>query len=101
MTIRRLMQTVFALLATFAVITAGLIGWATVNRARLVRLQEQRFRAYQLADELRHSSDDLTRFARTYVVTADPKYEGYYRDVLGIRDGTQPRPENYQHVYWD
>lgn len=32
--------------------------------------QQRRHESYQLADELRQSSDDLTRFARTYAVTA-------------------------------
>ncbi|MCE2923418.1 MAG: methyl-accepting chemotaxis protein, partial [Alphaproteobacteria bacterium] len=31
--------------------------------------------SYRLADELRQSSDDITRNARTYVVTGDPKWE--------------------------
>lgn len=40
-----------------------------------------------LADELRQSSDDLTRLARTYVVTGDSKYEDFYMTILDIRNG--------------
>ncbi len=60
-----------------------------------------RYQSYLLADELRQSSDDLTRLARTYVVTADPAYEKQYFDILAIRNGKQPRPQNYERIYWD
>lgn len=54
-----------------------------------------------LADELRQSSDDLTRLARTYVATGEPRFLAAYQAVLAIRDGRQPRPHGYQNVYWD
>ena len=38
--------------------------------------------SYLLANELRQNSDDLTRFARTYVVTGNPKYEDYYNRII-------------------
>ncbi len=60
-----------------------------------------RHESYLLADELRQSSDDLTRLARTYVVTGDPKWEAQYMAVLDIRNGKMPRPEAYQRIYWD
>ena len=59
------------------------------------------YQSYLLADELRQSSDDLTRLGRTYVVTGDKKYEKQYFDILDIRNGKKPRPEEYQRVYWD
>lgn len=57
--------------------------------------------SYKLADELRQSSDDLTRLGRTYVVTGDSSYEKQYNDILDIRNGKKPRPEGYHRVYWD
>jgi len=65
----------------------------TVNR--------QRYDSYLLADELRQSSDDLTRMARTYVVSGDTRYEQIYQRILAIRNGEQPRPEQYERIYWD
>jgi signal transduction histidine kinase/CheY-like chemotaxis protein len=62
---------------------------------------EARYRSYMLADELRQSSDDLTRLARTYVVTGDPRYEQQYWEILNIRNGTKPRPQHYELIYWD
>ncbi len=63
--------------------------------------QRNRYQSYLLADELRQSSDDLTRLARTYVVTGDAAYEAQYFDILAIRDGKKPRPEAYNRIYWD
>jgi methyl-accepting chemotaxis protein len=63
--------------------------------------QEIRYRSYLLADELRQSSDDLTRLARTYVVTGNAAYEQQYNDILDIRNGKKPRPQEYYRIYWD
>jgi methyl-accepting chemotaxis protein len=64
-------------------------------------VNQQRYQSYLLADELRQSSDDLTRLARTYVVSGDGRYEDQYWNILAIRNGEKPRPENYERIYWD
>ena len=61
----------------------------------------KRYQSFLLADELRQSSDDLTRMARLYVVTGNPKYKEYFDRILAIRNGQAPRPLNYHNVYWD
>ena len=65
------------------------------------RSADLRYRSYLLADELRQSSDDLTRLVRTYAATGDAKYEKQYFDILDIRNGKKPRPEHYERIYWD
>ena len=55
----------------------------------------------ELSNELRNSSNDLTRMARTYVITRDPIYKKHYEEIIDIRDGMAPRPLNYDHIYWD
>ena len=65
------------------------------------RAYESRQQSYLLADELRQSSDDLTRMVRTYVVTGAPIYKQHYQEILDIRDGKKPRPVDYQNIYWD
>ncbi|HVK96140.1 MAG TPA: methyl-accepting chemotaxis protein [Noviherbaspirillum sp.] len=67
----------------------------------MVNANEMRYRSYLLADELRQSSDDLTRLARTYVVSGDAKYEQQYMDILDIRNGKKARPLHYERIYWD
>ena len=53
------------------------------------------------ANELRQTSNDLTRMARTYVFTGDPVYRQSYQQILAIRNGTLPRPSNLQRPSWD
>jgi len=61
---------------------------------RLLKLaQENRYDSYRLAHELRRSSDELTRLARTYVVTGDPDFERQYWHVLDVRNGRAARPD--------
>lgn len=71
------------------------------NQQGLDERQYMRYASYLLADELRQSSDDLTRLARTYVVTGNPVYKTMYFDILDIRNGKKPRPERYEGIYWD
>lgn len=65
------------------------------------RANELRYQSRLLAGELRQSSDDLTRMARSYIATGDPRFKQHYQEVLDIRDGKKPRPINYQDIYWD
>ncbi|MGR2678625.1 methyl-accepting chemotaxis protein [Chromobacterium haemolyticum] len=65
------------------------------------QVESQRNQSYLLANELRQSSDDLTRLVRTYAETGDPRYERQYWAVLAIRNGQLPRPEHYNRIYWD
>lgn len=84
------------------IVGLGIFGYLIYsNQVKVLDSQNTRYDSYLLADELRQSSDDLTRLARTYVVTADPKYEKYYMDILAIRNGEKARPENYHRIYWD
>ncbi|KLN59160.1 hypothetical protein WH96_19285 [Kiloniella spongiae] len=62
---------------------------------------ESKYLSYLLADEMRQSSDDLTRLARTYSVTGEAKYEEQYFRILDIRNGKINRPEDYYRIYWD
>ncbi|MCP5246741.1 MAG: PAS domain S-box protein [Burkholderiales bacterium] len=64
-------------------------------------LEADKYQAFRLASELKQSSDDLTRFARTYVVTGDERYQSFFRAIIAIRDGQQPRPAGYTRSYWD
>ncbi|NVK31605.1 MAG: methyl-accepting chemotaxis protein [Gammaproteobacteria bacterium] len=89
----------------------AIVALATFSGVALVSMLSQvddintamdvRYRSFQKADELRQSSDDLTRLARTYVVTGNDDYESMYLDVLAIRNGEKARPEGYEGIYWD
>jgi hypothetical protein len=62
---------------------------------------EQHQAATALTDEFSQSSADLTRMARTYIVTGKPVFKDDYQDILDIRDGKRPRPEHGQNHDWD
>jgi len=86
-----------ALLAGVLYITTSILH----NNGRIKAAEVRRYESFRLADELRQSSDDLTRMARCYVVTGDPRFEEYFNLILAIRDGKAPRPDDYSGIYWD
>ncbi|MDD4854828.1 MAG: EAL domain-containing protein [Sulfuricurvum sp.] len=94
--VRNLWQTI-AVLILFA-ITFNIYVY---SEKQLDRANEMRLRSFVLADELRQSSDDLTRMVRTYIVTKNPLYKEHYQEILDIRNGLKTRPINYQNIYWD
>jgi methyl-accepting chemotaxis protein len=69
--------------------------------ADVSRAHATRYASYLLADEMRQSSDDLTRLARTYVISGDTRWEQQYFEILDIRNGKKARPESYERIYWD
>ncbi|MDD5160165.1 MAG: EAL domain-containing protein [Sulfuricurvum sp.] len=71
------------------------------SEKQIDRANEMRLHSFLLADELRHSSDDLTRMVRTYIATGNPIYKAHYQEILDIRNGLKPRPLKYQNIYWD
>lgn len=99
------LKRLFVLLLTiniFALIGVVLIvGEYQHSIKKLQFAYELQHKSFILADQLRQSSDDLTRMARTYVITANEKFENQFRTVLDIRNGKVKRPENYTHIYWD
>lgn len=74
---------------------------AAASLRRSTEAEDRRFESLRLADELRQSSDDLTRMARSYADTGDPRFKLYFDEILAIRNGTAPRPVDYDGIYWD
>ena len=101
MSIRALFLLLFATLVALLGGVFYVMDRVADNQTEVAAAENRRFESYKLADELRQSSDDLTRMARTYVVTEDPDYERYFQRILAIRSGEAPRPEGYAGVYWD
>jgi methyl-accepting chemotaxis protein len=101
MTIKRLTTLITTSLILSILAVAGAAYLYISATGALHWAHQQKYQSYLLADELRQSSDDLTRLARTYVVTGDESYEAQYWDVLAIRNGEKPRPQEYWRIYWD
>ncbi|WP_120497205.1 ATP-binding protein [Kiloniella sp. EL199] len=101
MSIRVRVITIFTLLMVLLGATTLTLGLVYDSSTELTRKELQRVEALKLADQLRQSSNDLTRMARSYAITGQQKFEQYFNDILDIRDGKKPRPQNYNSVYWD
>jgi hypothetical protein len=77
---------------TLCLVTAAFVLYVWSEK-RIDRANQQRYTARKLVSELRHSSEDLTRMARSYVATGEPAYRRHYREILDIRDGRGPHPQ--------
>ena len=71
---------------------AGVFALYVQAEKQIDRANDARFLAARLAQELRQSSDDLTRAARVFAVTGDQAQRKQYQEILDIRDGKAPRP---------
>lgn len=98
---RSLPMILTALALALAAVSLGAFVMRDASDRAAAEGRELLHRSYLLADELRQSSDDLTRMARTYAATGDPRYEAHFREILAIRNGEAPRPLDYHNVYWD
>lgn len=98
----RVLLTVFVLLNGALLGVLVTVGLAAQQQLREVATaQETQSASISLAGQLRQTSDDLTRMARTYTATGDVRFKGWFREILAIRDGRSPRPERYDEIYWD
>ena len=101
MSIQRIFFFLYAcLFVTLAGLLATMVGLFN-NETQIEQAQQRKNRSDLLADELRQSSDDLTRMARLYAVTGERRYREHFEEILAIRNGEVPRPSQYHLVYWD
>ena len=71
--------------ATLAVLMAAILYVMFLivsNESEIAAAENRRLESYKLADELRQTSDDLTRMARTYVVSGDARYLAYFNRIV-------------------
>ena len=101
MSLQKSFLLVFASIMVLMLISILLVFQVIENEQKISEAEAKRYKSYLLADELRQSSDDLTRMARTYSVTGDLQYKEYFDRILEIRNGEAPRPLKYHSIYWD
>ncbi len=85
-------------------LSANTVFLIMIQRAHthVVAAQEHRQQATLLANELRQETDQLTSLVRAYTSTGQTRYLTYYYDILAIRQGEKPHPDNYEPgTYWD
>ncbi len=93
----------FSLAVIFA-LSANAIFLLMIKRGynSVVVVQEHRQHAMSLTNELRQETEQLTSLVRAYTSTGQTRYLTYYYDILAIRQGEKPQPENYvPGIYWD
>ena len=79
-----------------------LAGWQMLDiQQQIVASESNRFKAYNLAEGLRQSSEELTRLARGYVTSGDAEYMARHARVLAVQRGQEPRPEQDFFAYND
>ncbi|MDD2545769.1 MAG: EAL domain-containing protein [Burkholderiaceae bacterium] len=88
------------MLAAMVAFVASFVLYARAE-GQLERANETRLKSTLLAQELRQSSNDLTRLVRTYVITGQELFKRQFEQALAIRYGTAPRPPDYGPSYWD
>lgn len=93
MKIKKTFILLFSLIITFIIAIAFLIVSLLKNQNNLLASAKMRYQSLVIADELRQSSDDLTRYCQLYVMTGDTTWEAKYWRVLQIRNGEYPRPD--------
>lgn len=101
LTIRNILFLVSFGFMAFIVMITITVNLLLQGQQRNSEIEYRKYESFNLAVELKQSSDDLTRFARTYAVTGKPEYEHYFQTIIAIRDGKQAHPDSYTHSYWD
>ena len=101
MKLKKLFMLLFILNTLSFISVAVVINKYQNATTKLEDAYNMQYKSLILADELRQSSDDLTRMARTYVITGNPLFEEQYKTVLAIRNGELPRPKRYNGIFWD
>ena len=87
--------------AALIVVTGTLATLLIDGGKKQTLIEKHRFDAHSLVLELKHTSDELSRFARAYAVTGDPKFKTYFNLIIEIRDGLRPHPVNSTQAFWD
>ncbi len=93
MKLKNLFVVFYSLIALFLLLLGFLTYLMLSIQNETVEKQRVHFQAYKLANELKESSDNLTRMCKTYVLTEDPIWEEKYWQILDIRNGKKPRDD--------
>lgn len=101
MNLKKLFMFLFILNTVSFIFVAVVVNKYQKATIELENAYQMQYNSLLLAQELRQSSDDLTRMARTYVITGNPMFEKQFRMVLDIRNGILPRPKRYKGIFWD
>ena len=100
MSIKNTLYIILSLLLTAVFTSFILLFFILKTEDQVIQSEQLRAKALFLADSVRQSSDNLTTMARNYTVTGEPRYRKYFNQIIDIRNGSIPRPDNYDNFYW-
>ncbi|RJP63985.1 MAG: PAS domain S-box protein [Ignavibacteriales bacterium] len=92
MSLKNLFVAFFAMIIAFLFILGIFSFLMFQNQKEVSKSLGNRLTSYEIANELKQSSEDLTRYCRTFIETGDSKWEKKFHEVLDIRNGKAPRP---------
>ena len=92
MTIKKISRLINVLTICVIAVAAWSLFNLSQRGADVANANHIRFYSIYLVNELRGSSEELTRQVRNYAVTGDPAAEAAYNMVLAVRGGLEPRP---------
>jgi serine phosphatase RsbU (regulator of sigma subunit) len=61
---------------------------------------QQHIQSINLTARIENDIHQLSQFVRAYLSTGESIYLRYYYDLLDIRKGIKPEPEQYTELYW-
>lgn len=92
MSIKQLFIWLALVLSILVAVVVSLTGALKDANLELERAHQSRYDSTALANELRRTAEDMTKFARAYVTTGDPNDEDRYYMIMDIRNGKRARP---------
>lgn len=99
--IKAIFALLFCLMAVLAVAMFTVTRQVADLRVESHQHSEQLHRFYRLSQELKQSSDHLTKFARAYASTGNERWLRLFNQVLAVRNGKLAAPSNNDYEFWD
>lgn len=91
---KRQIQNLFFVIISCLLVIIGVLSYVlNKHAAKLKQLENTRHKLYSLSTELKESSENLTKYCRTYVLTGDSIWEQKFWEDLDIRNGKKTRPD--------
>lgn len=99
--IKAIFALLFCLMAVLAVAMFTVTRQVADLRVESHQHSEQLHRFYRLSQELKQSSDHLTKFARAYASTGNERWLRLFNQILDVRNGKLAAPSNNDYEFWD
>lgn len=99
--IKAMFAILFCLMAVLALAMFKVTRQVADLRLESHQYSEQLYQFYRLSQELKQSSDHLTKFARAYASTGNERWLRLFNQVLDVRNGKLPAPANNDYEFWD